>query len=418
MSRKQKKSAPPPAHWIHSTCLHVVLYSMLLVATPFVMLQNFLQDAIARLSRWSVAAGSVDVPIVPTTAAVLFVVLLIAFRRYITRMRILAGVMAVLMIALAQQITDYYFGHKFYDLQQNWHYIAYAIFAFMLFRDLAPRGHSLARIGLITWIAALLFSTFDETFQLHMSNRVFDIGDIAKDVWGALTGILVLYIGGPQAPDLRADLAQLRHRKIAEYFRRPLSLLVLLFVLSLLLLVFSSLLTEFEYGGIAVLLTLVTFAVFFLLYHFSQFRWGAYGVALLVIAAIVTQAVFYYQHRNDQIVHNRPGLTVYKGFAVPFFDLLIFPDGSFRPVDKKEYFNARDQRFLLRHKPDILLVGTGTEGRGGRGFPKTGVSQFMYNTYTQRGTQVIILRTPDACRLFNRLKREQKNVMFVIHNTG
>jgi hypothetical protein len=30
---------------------------------------------------------------------------------------------------------------------------------------------------------------------------------------------------------------------------------------------------------------------------------------------------------------------------------------------------------------------------------------------------VIILPTPQACREFNRLKQEQKSVLFVIHNT-
>ncbi len=36
--------------WIHSSRLHVVLYSMLLVATPFLLLRNFLQPTILILT--------------------------------------------------------------------------------------------------------------------------------------------------------------------------------------------------------------------------------------------------------------------------------------------------------------------------------------------------------------------------------
>jgi len=102
---------------------------------------------------------------------------------------------------------------------------------------------------------------------------------------------------------------------------------------------------------------------------------------------------------------------------VPFFDIMIFSDGSFRPVDKKHYFNARDQRFFLRQEADIILIGSGAEGKGGQGFPEKDPVQFIFNNYRGRPTQVIILRTPDACREFNRMKREGKHVLFVLHNT-
>ena len=118
-----------------------------------------------------------------------------------------------------------------------------------------------------------------------------------------------------------------------------------------------------------------------------------------------------------------PGLEVsFDGLAgggvpVVFFDVLVFPDGSFRPVDKKHYFNTRDHTFFLKRKPDILLIGSGYEGRGGKGFFDTTPNQFIYNPYIRQGTQLIILPTPDACELFNRMKRAQKNVLFVIHST-
>jgi hypothetical protein len=108
---------------------------------------------------------------------------------------------------------------------------------------------------------------------------------------------------------------------------------------------------------------------------------------------------------------------VYKGIPIVFYDVMIFPNGTFRLVDKKHYFNSRDQTFFMEHKPDIIIIGSGAEGLGGRGFVKQSPHQFMYNPHIQRGTQVIILKTPEACEVFNRLKRERKNVLFVLHNT-
>ena len=64
-----------------------------------------------------------------------------------------------------------------------------------------------------------------------------------------------------------------------------------------------------------------------------------------------------------------------------------------------------------------IVIGSGADGLGGRGFIKESAHQFIYNPHTQRGTQVIILKTPEACQVFNRLKRERKNVLFVLHNT-
>ena len=101
------------------------------------------------ISGSTVGIGGREIPILPGVALILLVLFLICFRSHITKLRILAGVIVLLMITISQQVTDYYFDHNFYDLQQNWHYIAYAIFAFMMYRDLAPRGFSLTRIMLL-----------------------------------------------------------------------------------------------------------------------------------------------------------------------------------------------------------------------------------------------------------------------------
>ncbi len=56
-------------------------------------------------------------------------------------------------------------------------------------------------------------------------------------------------------------------------------------------------------------------------------------------------------------------------------------------------------------------------GQGGNGFDKTKPYYFIYNKETSKGVQVIIKKTSEACALFNRLKEQDKNVMFVIHNS-
>jgi hypothetical protein len=417
MSAKHANTAAVRLPWVHSTRLHVILYSMLLVATPFLMLRSFLQSAIGRISIYRFELGGLPIVLVPTVALALAIALIIAFRARITKRRILAVVVAFLMIALAQQIADFYVGHNFYDLQHNWHYFAYAILAYMVYRDLAPRGVSLANIMLVTYWAALLFSTFDEAFQKSMSNRVFDIGDIAKDSWGSLIGMTFLYLGGTRAGSLLDQWSPLRHRRLRSYLTHAPSLYVLMMVLTLLLVCNGSLLTDFEHLPTAVLLTVGGFVVFFVLFHVSQYKPGKYSLLTVLIVGVLVQAYFFVKYRSDQIVYNRYGLTVYKGIPIVFYDVMIFPDGGFRLVDKKHYFNSRDQTFFAKFKPDIILIASGAEGRGGRGFIKEGPHQFIYNPHTQRGTQVIILKTPEACQVFNRLKRERKNVLFILHNT-
>jgi VanZ family protein len=402
---------------VNAPLLHVVLYSMLLVLTPFVLLQSFMVETIGKVSGYQVGLAGFHVPITLITASAVAVFLLIYFRSGLTPLRIAAIVIVLLLDALAQQITDYYFGQNFYDLMQNWHYCAYGIFGFIFYRYLARRGTSLTRSMLAIYWTALALSAFDETFQKYMSARIFDICDIAKDSWGTLMGMILLFMGGSHARALLADWKRVRHPNLRGYVEHPFTLLLLMTVLSFFWLCFSSLLTEFEYAPTALALTVGAFLLFFALFHASQFKWGKYALLTVFGACLVAQTFYFVRNRSENVVHNQFGLTVYKGIPLVFFDAIIFPDGTFRPADKKHYFNSRDQRFLLSWKPDILLIGSGAFGKGGNGFFEKSVVQFIFNDHIGRGTQVIILPTPQACREFNRLKQEQKSVLFVIHNT-
>ena len=393
------------------------MYTMLLVATPFLMVRNYLQPAIAKLSRFGFELGGTEIPLVPVTALLTVLVLLILLRAYLTRARILAAVIVVLMLALGQQISDYYFADRFYDLQQNWHYIAYAIFAIMLYRDLSPRGVRPTKIILITFLLGLSFSSIDEAFQFRISLRTFDMADIAKDVWGTLMGLVLIYVGGTQPAVLLAHFKQVRQPRLRGYLENSHSLLILLSVLGLLFLCATSLLTDPGYWKLAVCLPLAAFLVFFLLFHMSQVKLVRYTLLIAALGGLLVQSYFFLRHRTERIVYNRPSLTVYKGIPILFSDAMFFPNGTFRLVPKKTYFSLRDQRFFLKQKTDIILVGSGSHGEGGRGFPQDAVSQFLYNPYTQQGTQVIVLQTPEACRVYNRLRQEGKSVLFILHNT-
>ena len=416
MPFENKVKAINPVAWIHSSRLHVVMYISLLVATPFVMLQVYMQAVVHELSVLKVEVWNQEIVVVPFAAIILFTGAMVFFRRYLTRLRLLGVLTALGMITLAQQVADLYLNYRFYDIQQNWHYFAYALFAYILYRDLGPRGISWDKLIRYTYFIALSASAFDEAFQMQMSNRIFDISDIAKDVWGALMGLVLICFCVDKPFFLSADKRRLRHPGLKEYYFQPQSLLLLLAVMTFLLIFYSSLLTELEYWKHIILFTLCTTAAFLLILHVSQFKWGRICVMGGLSLLIFVQLVSFAKYRDKNIVHNQPGITIYKGVPLPFFDMMIYPNGMFRLVDKKQSFNQTDRLFLLRQESDIILIGSGPDGEGGEGFPKKAVSQFLYNPVSKKGTQVIILKNDEACDVFNRLKQEQKNVLFVIHH--
>ena len=402
---------------IHSTRLHVVMYALLLLATPAILVQNFLQTAIQQLSESRIELFKVDIFIIPTIAAILCITAVVMFWRNLSKVRLLGVFIAVAMITLTQQFTDFYLDHNFWDLQQNWHYIAYALFSFFIYRDLEPRGISWNNIIKYTYFIALAVSTFDEAFQRQLSNRVFDVSDIAKDVWGVLIGLVLIRFWVSQPFLLSKSKRRLRHTKFSKYFSQPFNLLFLLIMATFFFVFFSSLLTDFAFWKYIIILTFGASAIFLILLHISQYKRVKIFMTVVLILLISAQLGFFLKFRHQGIVYNCYALSVYKGIPLPFFDIMIYPNGMFRLVDKKHSFNQGDRRFMLRQKPDIIVIGSGIYKKGGKGFPKKAISQFIYNRYTHKGTQVIILENKKACNLFNRLKKENKNVLFILHNT-
>ena len=402
--------------WLYSTRVHVFMYALLLIATPFILLRNYLVQGIAYATDSSTTLLGTEIKIVPVAAVIVFLLLLVIYRSYITRLRLLSLGIGIVIIALAQQITDYYFGRNYYDLQQNWHYLAYGIYSFIIYRDLEPRGIPLYKIMLITYFSAMTLSLLDEITQVFISSRVFDICDVGKDVIGVHVGMIITYFGGKQSTQLFRNASHIRHRKFRNYHKHPFTLMFLLFVLNFIFLSIGSFLTEKEYVFTVVILTIVIFAAFLAILHLSQFKTIRNVMLAILAALIIVQGYFYFKYRDDNIIYTDYGLTVYKGIPLPFFDIMIHPNGMFRPVDKKHLFNQRDREFLLKQKVDIIVISSGTYGKGGKGFENSHHC-FIYNKYTQKATQIIIQRNKEACETFNRLKRENKNVLFILHNT-
>ncbi|MCF8296048.1 MAG: VanZ family protein [Saprospiraceae bacterium] len=401
---------------LFSAKLNLFLFSLLLIFTPFLLLQNYLQDAVGLFSHLSFNVGAIEIPFVLSTFIVFIVLLIIKFRKSYSRKKVFIWLVILLMWFLGQQSTDYFLNISFYDLQHNWHYFAYGIFAVLAYRVFLNRNFSKSKIIYSIYLRALLISTFDEAIQILLSSRVFDISDIAKDLWGVLMGIIVVIFIFNNAEISKKEM-KIREKKIKDYFKNPFGLLVLLIVFTYILLFISSLLTEAKYGFNIIFITLIIFLIVFFVIHKTQTKTGKIAFSIIFGILFLLQIFSFTKNINKNITLNKTGLTVYKGIPIPYFDILIFENGGFRLVDKKIDYNQMDIKFMFTKASNILVIGCGESKKGRMGFPEDLESQFIYNTTKKRALQVIILPTAEACKVYNRLKQENKKVVFLIHNT-
>jgi VanZ family protein len=210
----------------YSPGTNLILYTLLLIATPFLIVQNCLQQVIGMTSQLSFVMLGMDIPYIVAIAIIFVVTLAIILWHKITIFRVYAWIVVIFMMILGQNSTDYYFNHKFYELQHNWHYIAYAFFTFIMYRYLKQKKYPSERIIRYTFISAIFISTFDEAIQILISSRIFDICDIAKDIWGTVIGMIVIFFVIEQGKIVR-DCWRFRQKKISDYFKKPFSLLFL-----------------------------------------------------------------------------------------------------------------------------------------------------------------------------------------------
>lgn len=399
-----------------ASLINFILYILLLIATPFLLLQNYLQSFIGNLSKATFEISQLEIPYIVVIALFFALILIIKNLKYLSRFRLISLFISLVLIFIGQKLTDFYFNHKFYELQFNWHYFAYGIFSYIAYRYFKSKEKSDAQIMLLTFIAAISISTFDEFIQIYISNRIFDIGDIGKDAWGSVIGMFFIFFVIKEGSIIKQSW-KIREAKLKSYFNNSFSILFLEAVFTVILIFISSLLTDMIYLKYAILVSLSLFVLFFILFHLSQKKILGRIIIIFAVLIIFIQSFFFVKYHKENIVKNSYGIIVYKGIPLPFLDIMIYENGFFRFVDKKHSFNKRDINTICHHTTDILLIGSGAYGKGGLGFPEKIMSQFIFNTVKMKPIQIIILDTPQACRKYNQLKKEGYNVLFIIHNT-
>jgi len=394
---------------------HLILYILLLITTPFLLLQNYLQSLIGELSNLSYNILEINIPVTVTIAVtIIFIILFFTYKK-LNSLRIISWIVIVILFWIGQKSTDYYFNHKFYELQYNWHFFAYSIFAYLNYRVLSEKKIKPQKIITLTFIYTIAISTFDEAVQIPLSNRIFDLGDIAKDLWGSMIGLFFIFFILEDGLIIKNGW-KIRHKKLTSYFTNPLSLLIIEFTFAYIFMVSSSLLTSTKYLINSVLISVITVAVIIGITHISQIKLWRNLLIIVFSSLIITQTFFLFKYSDENIVYNKNKLLIYKGIPVYFFDVLIFPDGSFRLVDKKKIFNKRDQNTILKTSKDIIIFGSGTDGSGASGFPQNTATQFIYDETAKQGIQIIILENDEACKKFNTLKNEGKKPSLILHN--
>lgn len=395
--------------------IDLYLYTLLLIFTPFLMLINYLQQAIGDVSNFRINFYFFKLPL-PILMG-LVVIILIAFFHIgkLNLIRITGWIIVTTMVLTGYISTDYYMAHAFYELQQNWHYIAYALFAMVYYRYIKAQGASDVKILWKTWSTALFVSALDELIQVFLTNRIFDPCDIAKDSWGTLMGLVIIFVIIFNGRIFKEGWI-FRHRNIKDYFRHPVTSFFLLFVITYLFLIISSILTESRYLPVLFSIITGTWLLFFLVLHYSQFKITGWSMLGIFITSVVLLGINIYKNRAGFIQSKSVSLVIYRGIPIPYFDVMIFPDGRFRLVDKKLDFTNMDKKIIFGKNPDILLLGTGSRGKGGNGMGEEKEVQFIYNTRFKRAVQLVKLKTPEACETYNRLKKSGYSVQFIINN--
>ena len=401
---------------VFSPKLNLLLYSLLLILFPLLLLQNFMQETIGTLSSLTFEFMGVKFPYIVVIALIIITVFLVVAKKNLNKRILISWAFALFLWFLGQQITDYYLNNSFYDLQNNWHYLAYGLFAFIAYNGLKKNQKSTSSLILSIFIRAFVISTFDEILQIFLSNRVFDISDIAKDLVGTIAGIIVIFIGYKN-PEIIKTGWKIRENKIKDYFNNPLGTIVFLGIFTFILLFVSSNLTNSKYVIHIIFITLLLFLIVFLLVHSTRTKKGRWIVALGFTILFSLQVFSFIINFDKDITYHKSGITIYKGIPLLYFDVMIFENGSFRYVDKKTTFNNADISFFYEKVSNILLIGTEEDNKGYLGFPMAITSQFIYNIKQKKPVQVIILPSSQACKVYNRLKNEGKAVTFIIHNT-
>lgn len=375
------------------------------------MCKYYLQPLIGDISELAFKVLGCNIKIVPLCFIIFLIFIIFISIKHINKFRILSAIFIFFIILIGQYISDFYLGNPIYDIQNNWHYIAYTLFSYLMYRYLSYKKITPAKIIFYTFLAATIISTSDEFFQLNMTNRVFDLSDIAKDILGSVIGLILIFFIIENGNIIRNGW-HFRQKKISDYLKNPLSLLFLELVFTFIFLSFSSILTDKSVRFNAIIISLAFFVLFFIVFHLSTYKIVKFFLLILIIIQLISYGIFC----KKNIVYNAHNIIIYKGIPIPYFDVLFFDNGLFRLVDKKSFFRYVDLIRLKYFTNDILLLGSGETGKGGNGFAKKEKMQFTVNKEKKKMMQVLILKNRDAVTIYNNLKKQNKKVVFVLHH--
>ncbi len=101
------------------------------------------------------------------------------------------------------------------------------------------------------------------------------------------------------------------------------------------------------------------------------------------------------------------GFTTYGCIPWPASDVQVRADGAMRRVEKTHDLKLNNVRWLLDPVPEVLIIGIGWEGGASPEKAISGITQ----------CQVRVLKTGEAIRLYNRLKKQGKKVAIHVHST-
>ncbi len=396
--------------------INLVLYDLLLILTPFLLIRNYLQLALKELSQFKLHLFFFEIPLFVFVFLLLSLFCLFIYWKKLKAKYLIIILLLVFLMVIGQNIADFYLDYSYYDLQNNWHYFAYGIFVFIAYRYFKEHIKSDSKLITIIFLKAFIISSIDEGIQVFISNRIFDVSDIAKDLWGVCLGLVVLLFW---VKDYNLKNLNFIIKKAKDYFSEPVSILLHLFMLTLIFLLISSNLTDSRYFVWIILWTLFIYLIYFIFSFICKFRYIKI-LTIFTILLIFGFTVFNFISVKDDIITQKNSMIYYKNIPLFFFDFMVFPNGLIRMTDKKSNFRGNDFIIFKKQNPDLLIISSDKEPYFITGFEHLKFVEFpylMYNEIYNRLIQVLILKQEDAIRQYNRLNKLNKKVLLVIHQS-
>jgi len=101
------------------------------------------------------------------------------------------------------------------------------------------------------------------------------------------------------------------------------------------------------------------------------------------------------------------GVTTYARLPLPILDVQVRPDGTIHLVGKTHEIGLQRVDWLLKSKPEVLIVALGW----------TGAATLTDELTATANLRVIALPTDDALALYNDLKDRDVRVAIHVHST-